>query len=106
MIVDKVSLEFEWDNGNSGKNKKHMVDDKEAEEVFFDEKRFIFKDKLHSGNEERIRIIGKTKAKRLLFIVFTRRNKKIRIISARNINKKEVFLYEEKIKSSEIQERR
>ena len=100
MIVDKTILAFEWDKGNSEKNKKHNVDDKEAEEVFFDEKRFIFKDKVHSDNEERLRIIGKTKPKRLLFIVFTKRKNKIRIISARDINKKEVYLYEEKIKSS------
>ncbi len=100
MIIDKTSISFEWDKGNSGKNKKHKVDDKEAEEVFFDEKRYLFIDKVHSDNEERLRIVGKTKANRLLFIVFTKRKNKIRIISARDINKKEVYLYEEKIKSA------
>ena len=100
MIIDKTSVKFEWDKGNIDKNKKHKVEDKEAEEVFFDTKRFIFKDKLHSGTEERFKIIGKTKKKRLLFIVFTKRNNNLRIISARDINKKEVYLYEEKIKST------
>jgi len=75
---------------------KHNVNDKETEEVFFDKKRYIFKDKLHSNNEERFRIIGKTKRQRLLFIVFTIRGNKIRIVSARDINKKEVYLYEKK----------
>lgn len=89
------ALEFDWDEGNSGKNKKHNVEDSECEEVFFDNRRFIFKDTLHSGSEERIRILGKTKKGRLLFIVFTERDKKIRIISARDVTKlKEIALYE------------
>ena len=95
MRIDKSVVEFEWDEGNIGKNKKHNVEDKEAEEVFLDERKKIFKDRLHSGGEERFRVIGKTKKGRLLFVVFTKRKNKIRIISARNINKKEVYLYEE-----------
>lgn len=97
MKTVKQAFEFEWDKGNSNKNKKHGVEDQESEEVFLDERRFIFKDKVHSGKEERFRILGKTKAKRLLFIAFTIRGKKIRIISARDINKKEVYLYEKKV---------
>lgn len=101
-VLGKV-FEFQWDKGNIDKNlKKHEVENKEAEEVFFDDKRFIFRDRLHSSGEERFRIIGKTREKRLLFIVFTKRGKKIRVISARDINKKEVFLYEKKVSSSKI----
>lgn len=103
MKTLKNLVEFEWDKGNMGKNKKHGVEDREAEEVFLDERRFIFKDRLHSKNEERLRIIGKTKKGRLLFIAFTIRKNKIRIISARDINKKEVYLYEEKIKTPRVQ---
>ena len=84
------------------KTKKHQVEDKEAEEIFFDKHRFIFKDKVHSGREERFRILGKTKKSRLLFVVFTIRNTKLRIISARDINKKEVYLYEKKIKTTKV----
>ena len=94
MRTVKDALGFEWDEGNIGKNKKHHVDDKEAEEVFLDEGKVIFKDKLHSQVEERFIVIGKTKKERFLYICFTRRKKKIRIISARNINKKEVSIYE------------
>lgn len=95
MKVDKRILEFEWDKGNIGKNKKHKVEDKEAEEVFFDENKVTFRDIIHSTeDEERLRIIGKTKKSRLLFIVFTKRGEKIRIVSARDINRKEVPLYE------------
>jgi len=98
----RESFEFEWNKGNIGKNKKNKIEDSEAEEVFFDRFRFIFKDNVHSQKEERFRIIGKTNNKRLLFIVFTKRNKKIRIISARDINKKEVYLYEKKVNSSKV----
>ena len=100
MRVVQDAVEFEWDKGNIGKNLKHDVEDNETEEVFLDKRRFVFKDHLHSGNEERFRILCKTKKSRLLFIVFTKRRKKIRVISARNINKKEVHLYEEKINHS------
>ena len=90
-----VPCAFLWDRGNSVKNeKKHKVSDQEAEEPFFDKKRKIFTDRVHSGKEERLRIVGKTKNRRLLFIVFTIRKGLVRIISARDINKKEVHLYE------------
>ena len=95
MRVEKSVFEFEWDKGNIGKNKKHNVEDKEAEEEFLDQKKKVSKAHLHSNGEERFRVVGKTKRGRLLLIVFTIRKSKIRIISARNINKKEVYLYEE-----------
>lgn len=95
MRTVKKVYEFIWDTGNLDKNwPKHKVSNKECEEVFFDENKVTFKDILHSQKEERFRIVGKTKNGRLLFIVFTVRNKKIRIISGRDINKKEVRLYE------------
>lgn len=100
MKVIKQVFEFEWDKGNTSKNSKHGVEDQESEEVFLDKKRFIFKDSLHSGKEERFRIIGKTQKGRLLFVAFTKRGKKVRIISARDINRKEVYLYEKKVSSS------
>jgi len=95
MKIIKDAFEFEWDKGNIEKNKKHKVEDREAEEVFLDEGKVILKDKLHSQKEERFIVLGKKKKNRLLYLVFTKRKKKIRIISARNINKKEVLLYEE-----------
>lgn len=95
MKVDKSILEFEWDVGNISKNKKHTVEDKETEEIFLDDGKVILKDTLHSEKEERFIILGKTKKNRLLYVVFTKRRQKIRIISARDINKKEVRLYEE-----------
>lgn len=96
MRINKKIFEFQWDKGNIEKNKKHNVEDKEAEEAFLDDGKVILKDKLHSTDlEERFIILGKTKRNRLLYVVFTQRDDKLRIISARDINKKEVYLYEE-----------
>ncbi|MDP2650708.1 MAG: BrnT family toxin [bacterium] len=96
MRTEKRFSEFQWDKGNTGKNRKHGVLDSESEEVFFDENKVMLKDVLHSGNESRFILLGKTKKGRLLFVVFAKRGAKIRIISARDINKKEKYLYEEK----------
>ena len=93
MITRKEPVEFEWDRGNQDKNwQRHKVTTKEAEEVFFDRNRRIAKDFLHSKKEDRYLLIGSTTQKRKLFIVFTQRDRKIRIISARDLNKKEYKL--------------
>ncbi len=88
---------FEWDAGNKEKGLvKHEVNNEECEEAFFDQNKQIQKDALHSMEEERYVLVGQTKQKRLLYIVFMIRKDKIRVISARDINKKERKLYEEK----------
>lgn len=102
MKIKPEALEFEWDRGNIGKNKNHSVEDYESEEVFFDERKVIVLDTLHSGNEERFILLGKTKKSRLLFVVFTKRVGKIRIISARSVNKQEAHLYEKATSTSAI----
>lgn len=95
MRVLKDLLEFEWDEGNRGKNfKKHGVIDTESEEAFFDPEKKITKDKLHSESEERHILVGQAKQRKILFVVFTKRKNKIRIISSRPLNKKERHLYE------------
>lgn len=90
--------EFVWDKGNKDKNRlKHRVSNEEAEQIFFDDHKKTFNDVLHSEKEERFRIIGKTNNQRLLLVVFTKRAGKIRIISARDTNKKEAILYEKAV---------
>ena len=97
MKIFRRHLEFEWDNGNSGKNfKSHNVSDGECEEVFFDPKKKIALDVFHSGAETRYILLGETSKHRLLFLVFTIRKGRLRIISARDISKKEKHLYEKK----------
>ena len=81
---------FEWDGGNVDKNYlKHGVSNTEAEEVFFDDTLIVFEDVEHSQHERRYRCLGKTDKDRKLFVFFTVRNSKIRIISVRDMNKKE-----------------
>lgn len=86
---------FEWDKGNANKNFRRLrVTDRECEEAFFDPRFLVFYDRKHSMTEERYYGMGKTLAGRLLFVVFTIRQDKVRVISARNINRKERSYYE------------
>lgn len=96
MRVLKDALEFEWDDGNRGKNsQKHGITDSESEESFFDSEKKVLKDTRHSKQENRYILIGQTRQQKTLFVVFTKRKDKIRIISSRVLNKKERHLYEE-----------
>ncbi len=89
-----IPEEFEWDEGNAEKNKaKHDVEIKECEEVFMNIPRIIWRDKKHSTTEERFIILGKTNIGRGLHVIYTVRHEKIRVISARDQNKKERSLY-------------
>jgi len=88
---------FEWDDWNKSKNWiKHKVTYRECEEVFFNSPRVTYKDIKHSLVEKRNGILGKTDSSRLLHITFTVREKMIRVISARDMNKKERIKYESK----------
>ncbi len=87
---------FDWDKGNRGKNwKKHKVTDLECEEIFFNEPLTIGEDKSHSIVEKRYSVLGKTDTGRLLCVIFTIRDDKIRVISVRPMNKRERRKYEE-----------
>jgi len=98
-ILPKL-LEFEWDEGNIDENWiKHKVTNKESEEAFENDPKFLIKDSKHSAKERRFQIWGKTNKNRRLNIIFTIRDSKIRIISAREMNNKERRTYEEKIKT-------
>ena len=71
-----------------------------AEEIFFKLPLVTSDDIKHSINEKRFYALGKSKSERLLFLSFTIRNNLIRVISARNMNRKERKIYEEKIEES------
>ncbi|MFV1917096.1 MAG: BrnT family toxin [Patescibacteria group bacterium] len=90
-----VPLSFDWDKGNIDKNwGKHKVRFKETEEVFLDKPLKIFPDKKHSTSERRFQALGITNNRRNLTIFFITRDNKIRVISARDQNKKERRKYE------------
>jgi uncharacterized DUF497 family protein len=85
---------FDWDAGNAGKNDAaHHVTDAEAEEVFFNRPLLIAPDLRHSVEESRIAALGKTARGRHLSIVFTLRGNLVRIISARDMSRKERRYY-------------
>jgi uncharacterized DUF497 family protein len=87
---------FEWDAGNLAKNwQAHQVSSAECEQVFFDQPLIVALDALHSGSEERLFALGRTGLGRLLFVVFTFRGDLIRVISARDMSRKERKAYEE-----------
>jgi len=95
MTVLPDPLSFEWDKGNSDKNlKKHNVTNQEAEEVFSNEPLIVLEDARHSKQETRFQALGVTSKRRKLFLSLTIRKNKVRIISVRDMNKKEEMLYE------------
>lgn len=92
MLSDCIG--FEWDHANVTKNwDKHDVSTFECEQIFFNKPLIVKRDKKHSGFENRYYVLGRTDADRLLFAVFTVRNKRIRIISARDMTVSEIERY-------------
>ena len=86
---------FEWDAGNSTKSfQKHGVSCQEAEEAFL-ERSFIPLGEQFQPQpmEPRYGILGETREGKLLFIAFTLRLQKIRVISARPMNERERKFY-------------
>ena len=89
---------FNWDSGNIDKNSlKHNVEFWECEQVFLNLPLITAEDATHSQNEQRYYALGQTDEQRLLFISFTIRNDNIRVISARDMTKKEREIYEKAI---------
>lgn len=85
---------FEWDDGNSGKNwDRHQVTDGECEQVFFNQPLVAVADGVHSIEEDRVLVLGRTDSARKLFVVCTIRQQLIRIISARDMTKREREVY-------------
>ena len=85
---------FEWDKGNIDKNwLKHEVSPAECEQIFFNQPLVIQDDITHSKTENRFYALGRTDSRRTLFIAFTVRNSFIRVISARDMSRKEREVY-------------
>ena len=90
---------FEWDEEKAKSNWiKHGVSFDEATTVFDDSLARIFDDELHSTDERREIIMGRSINNRLLVVCFTERpNERIRIINARLRTPKEQKAYEENV---------
>jgi len=96
-MIDLAKItSFDWDEGNARKNEKHGVSMAEAEQVFFNTPLLVLEDIKHSGEELRFHALGKTDKVRLIHITFTLRGagEKIRVISARDMHRKERAIYE------------
>lgn len=96
-MINWANIEgFDWDAGNSRKNEAHGVSMNEAEQVFFNEPLLILEDSRHSQTESRFHALGKTDSGRVLHITFTLRadKKLIRVVSARDMHRKERAIYE------------
>jgi len=90
---------FDWDEGNTFKNwENHKVSPFECEQVFFNKPLIVLPDEAHSSLETRYYCLGRTDRERRLFVVFTVRKKKVRVISARDMTRKEIEVYNEQKK--------
>jgi uncharacterized DUF497 family protein len=91
-------MEFEWDKEKAKANfKKHGVSFEEAALAFFDENAVELFDEMNSEDEIRYQLIGISNT-RLIFVAYTVRNEKIRIISARKANARHIRIYNEQNK--------
>jgi uncharacterized DUF497 family protein len=97
---------FEWDEANLAKNwEKHHVTPWECEQAFFNFPLVVAEDSAHSLTEARYYVLGQTDAGRRLFLVFTIRNRKVRVISARDMSVKERRTYDAQVKiKTDVQE--
>ncbi len=87
---------FDWDPGNATKVVgRHRVEPGECEQVFFQEPFVVSYDAAHSAREHRWRALGQTVAGRRLLVVFTVRGELIRVLAARDLNRKERADYAE-----------
>ena len=88
-----MELEFEWDDEKERLNiQKHGISFKAAAKVFLDENRIEIYDEEHSIEEDRYITIGL--AGDVLFVVYTERVSRIRLISARLASARERRLYD------------
>lgn len=101
LAVDRI-VGFEWDAGNRGKNVKHDVADGEIEQVFFSQALLILEDVRRRGRESRFHALGQTENRRRLHVTFTLRDDgcRIRVISARDMHRKERAIYDAKAKDN------
>lgn len=91
---------FDWDEGNRDKNWiRHRVSARECEEVFFNQPLLALPDVRHSHREARWYALGQTNRGRRLFVAFTVRGSLLRIISARDMSRKERLVYEQESNS-------
>jgi uncharacterized protein len=89
-------LEFEWDLSKAATNlADHEVSFDEAVTAFEDPLSLTIEDPDHSEHEERLILLGRSRNNRLLVVVHTEREGRIRLISARPATRRERRDYEQ-----------
>ena len=89
-----MALEFEWDGRKAEVNKrKHRVSFEEASTCFYDPFGLDFYDEDHSEGEDRYILLARSNRERVLVVIYTEREGRIRIISARKATPKEEEFY-------------
>jgi uncharacterized DUF497 family protein len=89
-------MEFEWDDEKAEANlTKHEVSFDEAKTVFDDPLYVDFYDPDHSFDEPRYIIIGESQQRRLLIVSYAEWDDVVRLISAREVTRRERETYEE-----------
>lgn len=97
-ILEQGEFAFHWDIGNKTKSvQKHGITCEEAESVFqqIESIRVLGEQISPEVDEPRYGILGLTTTGKFIFLSFTMRGTGIRIISVREMNKKERTLYAE-----------
>ena len=85
---------FEWDNKKNISNKeKHKIGFEEAALVFDDSFHIELYGNVHSDAEDRFLAIGTVLNVLIVLVVYTEKNEKVRIISARPATNREKELY-------------
>jgi uncharacterized DUF497 family protein len=85
---------FDWSGDNAEKNwERHRVTPSESEQVFFNRPLLVANDVEHSSGERRYYALGQTDEGRELFIAFTMRERFLRVISSRDMSRKERRAY-------------
>ena len=89
-------MEFEWDPDKATQNQaQHGVSFPEATTVFDDSYSVAVPDPDHSFDEARYIIVGASHRNRLLMVAYTERGERIRLISARELTRREKEVYEQ-----------
>ena len=94
---------FDWDEGNSDKNwLSHQVRQAEAEQGLLNRPLVVAADLRHSQREPQFVTLGRTDRGRHLTTVFTVRGDRVRVISARPMNRAERRIYGQSKKTPEV----
>lgn len=83
---------FEWDEHNTSHIRRHEVTQAEAEEALTDP-HLVDMPTYSTRYERRWAVLGATRQGRILFVVYTRREDRVRVVTARDASRQERRLY-------------